>query len=102
MTFSSQAASEWRSLAVSASINLKASMCFWAHHGLGCHQRIGSPEGTMIHITTQGITNVVFRASIRRIMLLQAESKNRHSLLDADNCSLRPKSTWRDFSEINP
>ena len=42
----------------------------------------------MIHITAQGITNVVFRASMRRIMLLQAESKNRHALLDADNCSL--------------
>ena len=54
----------------------------------------------MIHIAAQGITNVVFRASMRRIMLLQAESKNQHVLLDADHCSLRPKSTWREvFSE---
>jgi len=29
-------------------------------------------------------------------MLLQAESKNRHAVLDADNCSLRPKSTGRE------
>jgi hypothetical protein len=32
-------------------------------------------------------------------MLLQAEPKNRHALLDADNCSLADVNSARSFSE---